>query len=189
MIKEWSRRVKLFWTCLMSYPIYHVGNSRLDLRRGDLFLQRLQSEKRNIGCFSVPFHAFLYVFLPHREMRKEKILMSTSARNVPLSFDILNLASTSPNRDDMGWQKVGTISPETEHVELNTIRWPGGGIFGPGERPSKAYRVVVVVAPPFVMEAEAENNKTCVKGLPCLKVNTTDKVNIMVAFNSILSFR
>lgn len=74
------------------------------------------------------------------------------------------------------WRKVGFVSPGKAQVSLETIRWPGGGIFGPGERPSKAYRVVTIVSPPFVMETEAEDNRTCVKGLPCLKVRTKNKV-------------
>lgn len=74
------------------------------------------------------------------------------------------------------WSKVGYVSPGKAQVSLETIRWPGGGIFGPGERPSKAYRIVTIVSPPFVMETEAEDNRTCVKGLPCLKVRTKNKV-------------
>lgn len=109
-----------------------------------------------------------------------------------MTFDILNLvrkplepssSSQSPGGSGNGhpnpnkpptlvreWNKVGSISPGKSQVQLETIRWPGGGIFGPGESPSKAYRVVTIVSPPFVMETEAEDNRTCVKGLPCLKI-------------------
>ena len=98
-----------------------------------------------------------------------------------MTFDILNLVQ-SESFDSEGkirreWHQVGNVSvAETPSVQLRTIQWPGGGIFGPGDRPSKTYRIVTIIAPPFVMNAEADDNKTCVKGLPCLNVNTTNKV-------------
>jgi len=99
-----------------------------------------------------------------------------------LTFDILNLVDTEKvdveGKIRREWFRVGNVSvDEVPSVELNTIQWPGGGIFGPGDRPAKTYRIVTITAPPFVMDAEADDNKTCVKGLPCLKVNTTNKVS------------
>ena len=109
-------------------------------------------------------------------MRSQMEVLASSASIPGFSFDILNLVRKSKSQRE--WKKVGNASVETPEVHLETIRWPGGGIFGPGERASKSYRVVTIVAPPFVMEAEAEDNRTCVKGFPCLKVNTNNKVGL-----------
>jgi hypothetical protein len=115
----------------------------------------------------------------HREMRDE--MERTEVTNgLEPTYDILNLVRSPKNGQQVGWVPVGSVSPHAPgrtRVTLQTIRWPGGGLFGPGVRPSKAYRVVTIVAPPFVMESQAEDNKTCVRGLACLKVNTRNKVS------------
>lgn len=104
-----------------------------------------------------------------------------------LTFDILNLVS-SEDRQTREWTKVGNVSMNHPHVKLQTIEWPGGGIFGPGDRLSKTYRIVTITAPPFVMDAEPDDNKTCVIGLPCLKVNTTNKVRNPYPYSTRLDF-
>ncbi|XP_035710372.1 uncharacterized protein LOC118436410 isoform X2 [Folsomia candida] len=112
---------------------------------------------------------------------------------VPLTYQVLNLVRTTAamNATIPTWNKVGSVSSNTGVVRLDTIRWPGGGIFGPGgdERPSKSYRVVTIVAPPFVMESQAEDNRTCVRGLPCLKVKTQRKDDLAVLFAEFESTR
>lgn len=92
-----------------------------------------------------------------------------------MSFDILNLVEMETEKGSRReWHRVGNVS--MDKVQVKTIRWAGGRIWGPGDRQSKSYRVVTITAPPFVMDADAEDNRTCVIGLPCLKVNTTNKV-------------
>lgn len=100
------------------------------------------------------------------------------------SYQVLNLIRSSPKTRK--WEKVGVIAEKG--ISLETIRWPGKGILGSSmdmiERDvySNAYRVVTIVSPPFVMESQAEDNRTCVRGLTCLKLKSVSKDDLAIAF-------
>lgn len=89
-------------------------------------------------------------------------------------FDILNLVGSGFDRK---WKIIGNVSAATAQVHLDTIRWPGGGILSARAKELKSYRIVSIIAPPFVMAIDSFDNKSCEKGLPCLKVQTNNQVN------------
>lgn len=47
------------------------------------------------------------------------------------------------------------------------------------------FRVVVAVAPPFVMETELGDREQCLRGLLCYKVYITGRQNLTKMFNKI----
>jgi len=81
------------------------------------------------------------------------------------------------------WRSVGRISGR--QVELDTIVWPGGDLVVPGlsARARSVFRVVTAPAPPFVMEAELDEDGQCLRGLPCHRLLTKGKDNLTLVFN------
>ncbi|XP_065092056.1 uncharacterized protein LOC135712892 isoform X3 [Ochlerotatus camptorhynchus] len=83
------------------------------------------------------------------------------------------------------WRRVGFISGRNVH--LDTIVWPSGDIVvtGLSSKARSVFRVVVALAPPFVMETELGDQKQCLRGLSCYKVYTTGRHNLTQMFNKI----
>ncbi|ETN66289.1 hypothetical protein AND_001910 [Anopheles darlingi] len=115
-----------------------------------------------------------------------------------------NLSSATNVGTGTKWRRVGLITGRSVH--LDTIIWPGGDVTVSGKELSlvhtgqinkflpslglagKAktkFRVVVSVAPPFVMESPVNEEGQCLRGLVCYKIFTTGRHNLTLMFNEI----
>ncbi|XP_052873700.1 uncharacterized protein LOC128279020 [Anopheles cruzii] len=83
------------------------------------------------------------------------------------------------------WRRVGLITGRSVH--LDTIIWPGGDVTvsGLAGKAKTMFRVVVSVAPPFVMESPVNEEGRCLRGLVCYKLFTTGRHNLTLMFNEI----
>ncbi|XP_035788210.1 uncharacterized protein LOC118464730 isoform X2 [Anopheles albimanus] len=83
------------------------------------------------------------------------------------------------------WRRVGLITGRSVH--LDTIIWPGGDVTVSGltGKAKTKFRVVVSVAPPFVMESPVNEEGQCLRGLVCYKIFTTGRHNLTLMFNEI----
>ena len=72
-------------------------------------------------------------------------------------------------------------------VDLDTIVWPGGDLVVPGlsARARSVFRIVTALAPPFVMEAELDEDGQCLRGLPCHRLLTRGKDNLTLVFSEL----
>uniref|UniRef100_A0A182X555 Ionotropic glutamate receptor C-terminal domain-containing protein n=1 Tax=Anopheles quadriannulatus TaxID=34691 RepID=A0A182X555_ANOQN len=96
---------------------------------------------------------------------------------------------TAPNTAGTGittkWRRVGLITGRSVH--LDTIIWPGGDVTvsGLAGKAKTMFRVVVSVAPPFVMESSVNEEGQCLRGLICYQIYTTGRHNLTLMFNEI----
>uniref|UniRef100_A0A1S4GQ96 Ionotropic receptor NMDAR3 n=1 Tax=Anopheles gambiae TaxID=7165 RepID=A0A1S4GQ96_ANOGA len=96
---------------------------------------------------------------------------------------------TAPNTVGTGittkWRRVGLITGRSVH--LDTIIWPGGDVTvsGLAGKAKTMFRVVVSVAPPFVMESSVNEEGQCLRGLICYQIYTTGRHNLTLMFNEI----
>ncbi|KFB43279.1 AGAP005527-PA-like protein [Anopheles sinensis] len=83
------------------------------------------------------------------------------------------------------WRRVGLITGRSVH--LDTIIWPGGDVTvsGLAGKAKTMFRVVVSVAPPFVMESPVNEEGECLRGLICYQIYTTGRHNLTLMFNEI----
>ncbi|XP_050073033.1 uncharacterized protein LOC126561131 [Anopheles maculipalpis] len=83
------------------------------------------------------------------------------------------------------WRRVGLITGRSVH--LDTIIWPGGDVTvsGLAGKAKTMFRVVVSVAPPFVMESPVNEESQCLRGLICYQIYTTGRHNLTLMFNEI----
>uniref|UniRef100_A0A182WKC6 Ionotropic glutamate receptor C-terminal domain-containing protein n=1 Tax=Anopheles minimus TaxID=112268 RepID=A0A182WKC6_9DIPT len=83
------------------------------------------------------------------------------------------------------WRRVGLITGRSVH--LDTIIWPGGDVTvsGLAGKAKTMFRVVVSVAPPFVMESPVNEEGQCLRGLICYQIYTTGRHNLTLMFNEI----
>uniref|UniRef100_A0A182NM23 Ionotropic glutamate receptor C-terminal domain-containing protein n=1 Tax=Anopheles dirus TaxID=7168 RepID=A0A182NM23_9DIPT len=83
------------------------------------------------------------------------------------------------------WRRVGLITGRSVH--LDTIIWPGGDVTvsGLAGKAKTMFRVVVSVAPPFVMESPVTEEGQCLRGLICYQIHTTGRHNLTLMFNEI----
>ncbi|KAK3930806.1 Glutamate receptor ionotropic, NMDA 3A, partial [Frankliniella fusca] len=83
------------------------------------------------------------------------------------------------------WRGVGRILGRV--VDLDTIVWPGGDLVVPGlsVRARSVFRIVTALAPPFVMEAELDEDGQCLRGLPCHRLLTRGKDNLTLVFSEL----
>ncbi|XP_053663885.1 uncharacterized protein LOC128713047 [Anopheles marshallii] len=83
------------------------------------------------------------------------------------------------------WRRVGLITGRLVH--LDTIIWPGGDVTvsGLAGKAKTMFRVVVSVAPPFVMESPVNEEGECLRGLICYQIHTTGRHNLTLMFNEI----
>lgn len=100
-------------------------------------------------------------------------------------FHLLNLqpaiapgGSTTSNKSQLKWTKVGTIRGGGRDVRLDTIIWPGGGVIpayldqvGVGDG-IPAYRIVTALSPPFAMATSLQEG-LCLRGIACRHGNRT----------------
>lgn len=83
------------------------------------------------------------------------------------------------------WRGVGRVLGRV--VDLDTIVWPGGDLVVPGlsARARSVFRIVTALAPPFVMEAELDEDGQCLRGLPCHRLLTRGKDNLTLVFSEL----
>ncbi|XP_058457462.1 glutamate receptor ionotropic, NMDA 3A-like isoform X7 [Malaya genurostris] len=133
----------------------------------------------------------------------QSILGHPAEKSLIANFEILNLVpvmkhATPQNeiqREAPGyradyiniskWRRVGFVSGRNVH--LDTIVWPNGDIVVTG-LPSKArfvFRIVVALAPPFVMETKIGDNEKCLRGVLCYQMYNSGRTNLSHVFNLI----
>ncbi|XP_050095213.1 uncharacterized protein LOC126577565 isoform X2 [Anopheles aquasalis] len=97
----------------------------------------------------------------------------------------LSTATASTVGTGTKWRRVGLITGRSVH--LDTIIWPGGDVTvsGLAGKAKTKFRVVVSVAPPFVMESPVNEEGQCLRGLVCYKIFTTGRHNLTLMFNEI----
>ncbi|KAE8743068.1 hypothetical protein FOCC_FOCC011314, partial [Frankliniella occidentalis] len=109
------------------------------------------------------------------------------ARALASSFQILNLVRQPGQTQAVRgmWRGVGRILGRV--VDLDTIVWPGGDLVVPGlsVRARSVFRIVTALAPPFVMEAELDEDGQCLRGLPCHRLLTRGKDNLTLVFSEL----
>ncbi|KAH1017909.1 hypothetical protein HUJ05_008499 [Dendroctonus ponderosae] len=126
--------------------------------------------------------------------RLQEIGVDKLDKSLVANFEVLNLVaersinnSTTdqivPPTNALKWKRVGIVSGR--NVRLDTIIWPGGdlSVAAVSIRARTVFRVVTALAPPFVMASELDEDKQCLRGLPCHRVLTSDKDNLTLVFN------
>ncbi|XP_058457458.1 uncharacterized protein LOC131434603 isoform X4 [Malaya genurostris] len=158
--------------------------SRSEMKKAELFIRYLH-EGATIG------------------LAGQSILGHPAEKSLIANFEILNLVpvmkhATPQNeiqREAPGyradyiniskWRRVGFVSGRNVH--LDTIVWPNGDIVVTG-LPSKArfvFRIVVALAPPFVMETKIGDNEKCLRGVLCYQMYNSGRTNLSHVFNLI----
>ncbi|XP_055628546.1 uncharacterized protein LOC129769999 isoform X2 [Toxorhynchites rutilus septentrionalis] len=122
-------------------------------------------------------------FITHFELLN---LVPIIKRN-PIKYD-KNQETASDHFTDTNftkWRRVGFISGRV--VNLDTIVWPNGDIVVAGltSKARSVFRVVIALAPPFVMETELGEHGQCLRGLICYKIHVTGRQNLTQMFNQI----
>ncbi|XP_053674177.1 uncharacterized protein LOC128724478 [Anopheles nili] len=94
-------------------------------------------------------------------------------------------SSTGATAIPAKWRRVGLITGRSVH--LDTIIWPGGDVTvsGLAGKAKTMFRVVVSVAPPFVMDSPVNEEGQCLRGLICYQIFTTGRHNLTLMFNEI----
>ncbi|XP_053686430.1 uncharacterized protein LOC128735972 [Sabethes cyaneus] len=139
-----------------------------------------------------------------RSLKGQPIMAGYVEKSLITHFEILNLVPAFkldaprdvrrdiPKNENMNqnltkWRRVGLISGKNVH--LDTIVWPSGDIVvtGLSSRARSVFRVVVALAPPFVMVTEQSDNERCLRGVICYQMLTSGRQNISRLFNNIES--
>ncbi|XP_035212388.1 glutamate receptor ionotropic, NMDA 3A-like [Stegodyphus dumicola] len=130
----------------------------------------------------------------HRVIRRQLERESPVSREglEPPVFEILNLVS-GPNGPRRRWKRLGNVTGS--RVSMDAVVWlraPSSGLTGPRRggplsRPSshggrQRFRVVTAFSPPFVKPGTRVENGSCLIGVPCLQVDTSDKDAIVAIF-------
>ncbi|XP_015380519.1 PREDICTED: glutamate receptor ionotropic, NMDA 3B-like [Diuraphis noxia] len=112
--------------------------------------------------------------------------------SLAVRFDIMNSITSNrhaPNGYTRAWKKVGTVGPSGtggQLVKLDSVVWAGGKMVpavGLGRR--AVYRVVTAIGPPFVMHAPLQQDRQCLRGIPCYQMTTNNKDNITMIFKDV----
>ncbi|XP_064118595.1 glutamate receptor ionotropic, NMDA 3A-like [Macrobrachium nipponense] len=96
-----------------------------------------------------------------------------NATSLPGIIPFFYVENLMPKSSGLGthWNRIGYINGSA--VQINTIYWPGRGHKGIKEH-RKKLRVALAEAPPFVMTSPLIENTTCLLGVMCLKVLSSE---------------
>ncbi|KAK4291041.1 hypothetical protein Pmani_036106 [Petrolisthes manimaculis] len=110
----------------------------------------------------------------HRQLKEKLESSRLSQRSLPgvtPFFYVENLVPAKKTGVGAQWTRVGFINGS--EVQINAIFWPGRGYKGVSEQ-NKRLRVALAEAPPFVMTTPLIENATCLLGIVCLRVFSTE---------------
>ncbi|XP_029728977.2 uncharacterized protein LOC109415021 isoform X2 [Aedes albopictus] len=158
--------------------------SRGELKKAELFTRYLQEgTTRGLTGQTIMGGLVEKSLITHFEVLNlvpvtKRPTVKHESRQESFSSRIVNTSLTK-------WRRVGFISGRNVH--LDTIVWPSGDIVVTGllSKARSVFRVVVAVAPPFVMETELGDREQCLRGLLCYKVYITGRQNLTKMFNKI----
>ncbi|XP_062544859.1 uncharacterized protein LOC134211716 isoform X2 [Armigeres subalbatus] len=158
--------------------------SRGELKKAELFTRHLQDgATRGLSGQTIMGGLVEKSLITHFEVLNlvpvtKRPIIKHDSRQESFSSRIVNTSSTK-------WRRVGFISGRNVH--LDTIVWPSGDIVVTGllSKARSVFRVVVAVAPPFVMETELTDQEQCLRGILCYKVYITGRQNLTQMFNKI----
>ncbi|KAG8183283.1 hypothetical protein JTE90_004903 [Oedothorax gibbosus] len=156
-------------------------------------LQLVGNEEDRLSCWSnASEHRRRVTVAMHNLIRRQLERESSVAREgleAPV-FEILNLVPGTAHFPKRRWKKLGNVTGS--RVNMDAVVWLRAGPDprarrGPLSRPSSGggrqrFRVVTAYAPPFVKPGTRVENGSCLIGVPCLQVNTSDKDTIVSAF-------
>ncbi|XP_069947292.1 uncharacterized protein [Cherax quadricarinatus] len=109
----------------------------------------------------------------HRQLKEKLATSRISKRSLPGLTPFFYVENLVPKKTGVGtqWTRVGYVNGS--EVQINAIFWPGRGYKGVSEQ-NKRLRVVLAEAPPFVMTSALIENATCLLGVVCLRVFSTE---------------
>ncbi|XP_058833780.1 uncharacterized protein LOC131691421 isoform X2 [Topomyia yanbarensis] len=158
--------------------------SHTELKKAELFTRYLQ-EGVTRGLVGLPSMDSLveksltahYEILNLVPVTKRSVLQKEMHHEMP--------SNRIDNTNMTKWRRVGFISGRNVH--LDTIVWPSGDIVvtGLSSKARSVFRIVVALAPPFVMETETGPNERCLRGVLCYQMYTSGRHNLSQIFNSI----
>ncbi|KAF8766864.1 Glutamate receptor ionotropic like protein [Argiope bruennichi] len=154
-----------------------------------------KGNESNISCWNnASAHRRRVTEALHTVIKRQLERESAVAREglEPPVFEILNLVS-GPHSSRRRWKRLGNVTGSRVHMDAVVwlrAPWSSGSVSrrgGPLSRPPAAggrqrFRVVTAYSPPFVKPGTRVENGSCLIGVPCLQVNTSDKDAIVAIF-------